>query len=284
MEKQDKRNVMVLGTASDVGKGLIATALCRWLHRGGVNVAPFKAMNPGERGTGSVLNPEQAYQALAAQARPNADMNPILVNFTNMEMPRFSVLGELPNAVDSLSLDVRADVFRSVVKNAYERLAAQHSFIVIEGCGSPVEINLLPRDFANLWLATEVKAQCILVANAESGGAYAAVAGTLSLMTAEQRKLIAGILINKFHGPVDDFRRGMLELEARLGIPCVGIIPYLPGLRFLNEDDGGALPDQSRQIVRQGTEIHEEQLREIDRWTDHVVAHIQPDFLGSLLH
>jgi adenosylcobyric acid synthase len=283
MEKHDRRNVMVLGTASDVGKGLIATALCRWLCRSGINVAPFKAMNPGQRAPGILLNAEQESQALAAQASPSADMNPIRVDFTNVQVPLFGVSGELCDDLASLSLEARAGVLRSVVMDAYRRLAARHSFIVIEGCGSPVEINLLPRDFVNLWLAREVKARCILVGNAEKGGAYAAVAGTINLMSEEQRHLIVGILINKFHGPSDDFRKGMQELEARLKIPCIGIIPFLPGLRFLNDDPDGALTDESQRSVRKVKGTRDERLHEIDTWTDHVVTHMRRDFLESLV-
>jgi adenosylcobyric acid synthase len=268
-----QRNLMVLGTASNVGKGTITTALCRWLRRNRVSVAPFKAMNPLVTDRSSLENRavhrEQAYQAVAAGIEPHADMNPILVGFCG-SLPVFRILGKEAHDLDSLDLDERADALRAIVKSAYDRLSNEYSFIAIEGCGSPVELNLMHRDFVNLWLAEEVDANCLLVTSAEHGGAFAAAMGTLALLNPNQRKRIQGLIINKFSGQTEDFKEGVRLLEKEARVECVGVIPFFPGLDFLGRENPKR---HSHELVNQ----------EIDGWTDHVVSHLRSDFLTQLI-
>ena len=234
--------LMVLGTASHAGKSLIVTALCRILARRGVRVAPFKAqnmsLNSAATPDGLEIGRAQALQAEAAGLAPRADMNPVLLKPMSQTSSQAVVNGRIYGSLearDFLGRGKRA-LWPHVVA-AYERLAAEFDVIVIEGAGSPAEINLRDSDIVNMAVAHLSNARCLLVADIDRGGAFAAVAGTFALLDDRDRQRFAGYAFNKFRGDVSLLDGGIRVLDARVSVPCVGIIPHFD-TSGLDEEDG----------------------------------------------
>jgi adenosylcobyric acid synthase len=236
---------MVLGTASHAGKSLIATALCRILARRGTRVAPFKAqnmsLNSAATPDGLEIGRAQALQAEAAGLAPRADMNPVLLKPMSHTGSQAVVDGRVfgtMNARDFLGAGKR--VLWPHVVAAYERLAVEFDVIVIEGAGSPAEINLRASDIVNMEVAHLAGARALLVADIDRGGAFAAIAGTLALLDERDRSAIVAYAFNKFRGDKGLLDDGISALDARLGIPCAGIVPWLD-TAGLDEEDGVAI-------------------------------------------
>lgn len=225
-------NLMILGTSSGVGKTLVTAAICRWLASNGVAAAPFKAvsMQMGRvsyhPAMGGEIHLQQLCQARAANAEPSGDMNPIVLRQIGNEVETV-ILGEYSATISQLSAAARVQFLRTAIVDAYARLSKAYTCIVIEGCGSPVELNLKERDLANLWLAETLDAPCLLVANVENTGVFASLLGTLSLMTERERSRVVGFVVNKFHGSVADFDDGVRILEDKARLPCFGVIPFV---------------------------------------------------------
>lgn len=231
---------MVLGTASDAGKSLTVGALCRILRQDGFDVAPFKAQNMALNSfatrEGHEIGRAQAMQAQAAGVEPHVDMNPILLKPTSDVGSQVVINGKVLGnygAVDYYSLKSQ---LLNVVSDAYQRLAAKHDVIVLEGAGSPVEMNLKDRDVVNLKMAEIANAACLLVTDIDRGGVFASLVGTYALLEAHERSRFFGFLINKFRGDVTLFTPGIDYLEARLSQPCLGVIPYLRDHHIDDED------------------------------------------------
>ncbi|HVA28679.1 MAG TPA: cobyric acid synthase [Candidatus Baltobacteraceae bacterium] len=246
------RAVMVLGTASNAGKSLIATALCRILARQGHAVAPFKAqnmsLNSAATPDGLEIGRAQALQAEAARLAPRADMNPVLLKPMSSTGSQAVVNGRVWGNV--LARDfvggTKALLWPSVCA-AYDRLASEFELIVIEGAGSPAEINLREHDIVNMSVAHYAEARALLVADIDRGGAFAAVAGTMALLDERDRTRIVGYAFNKFRGDASLLAPGIAMLEPHVGTPCLGIIPWLD-TRGLDEEDGVCL---ERRLERQ---------------------------------
>ncbi len=218
--------IMVVGTASGAGKSILVTALCRIFSDMGIDVAPFKVQNMSLNAI-AVQDGEMAYaqylQALAARVEPTVLMNPILLKPEN-DKTHIVLLGKhytTLNAKKYMSTE-KDDVYRFAM-NAFEKLQNEHEMIVIEGAGSPAEINL-SHDIANLKFAKDVGAKIVLVADIDRGGAFASIVGTLELI---DRKNIIGIIINKFRGDESLLYPGFEFLENRYHIPVLGTIPYI---------------------------------------------------------
>jgi adenosylcobyric acid synthase len=246
------RALMVLGTSSGAGKSLIAAALCRHLARTGLRVAPFKAqnmsLNSAATPDGLEIGRAQALQAEAAGVVPSADHNPVLLK-PSANGAQAIVQGRLFGRV-SASDDPGANRARfwPYVLESYQRLAAAHDVIVIEGAGSPAEINLRAGDFANMAMAHAADARCLLVGDIDRGGVFAAIFGTLALLDEADRARIDGWIVNKFRGDVEALKPGLAMLEQRIGKPCLGVVPHLGDVR-LEEEEGVAL-EEPRRITR----------------------------------
>jgi adenosylcobyric acid synthase len=226
--------LMVVGTASQVGKSLVATAICRILSRQGWRVTPFKSHN---QTTNSYVTPgggeiayAQALQSWAAGTNPRLEMNPVFLK------PKSGgsqlILGGRP--IGPVTLDQYYDQYAGqtwqVIEESLRRLAEDFDLVVCEGEGSPVEIMIMDKDPANLRLAEHLNAATILVADSDRGGTFAQIIGTLELMTPEARRLIKGIIINKYRGSKVTIQSGMDWLQSRTGIPVLGVIPWLEDL------------------------------------------------------
>ncbi len=224
--------IMVVGTASHAGKSLITTALCRILSRRGWRVAPFKgqnmALNAYVTNTGGEIGYAQAVQAWAAQVSPMPEMNPILLkpqgDMTSQVILRGRPVGRIS------AQDYYEKFFETgwqAVQDSLARLEQEFDFLVCEGAGSPVEMNLKHRDLTNMRVAKHLNAPTVLVADIDRGGVFAHIIGTLELLDADERSLIKGIIINKFRGQLDLLQPGLEWLKERTGIPILGVLPWL---------------------------------------------------------
>ncbi len=239
---------MALGTASHVGKSLLTAGLCRIFKQDGYRVAPFKAqnmaLNSAATPDGGEIGRAQALQAEACDLAPTTDMNPILIKPSSDQTAQYVVQGKVwrnLTARDYFDFRVR-ELFPRVLES-YRRLAAHSDVVVLEGAGSPAEINLRDRDIVNLRMAHAADAACLLIGDIDRGGVFAALVGTLTLLDDADRARIRGTVINKFRGDRALLEPGLAMLEARAGRPCVGVVPYLPALG-LEEEDSVALEDR----------------------------------------
>ena len=232
--------IAVLGTGSDVGKSVIATALCRVLADRGLRVAPFKAQNmsnnSGVTPEGLEMGRAQIVQAEAARIAPHVDMNPILLKPTSEVGSQVVLLGEaLTNATATAYHQFKARLFQEACR-AYDRLAAVHDLIVMEGAGSCAEVNLMASDITNLRMADYAGARVLLVADIHRGGVFAQLVGTLACLEPAQQDQIAGFVINRFRGDLALFADGTRWITARTAKPVFGVLPWLADIRIEAED------------------------------------------------
>lgn len=240
MKSRRAKTLMFLGTGSDVGKSVLAAAFCRILKQDGYAVAPFKAQNMA---LNSYITPEggemgraQVVQAEAAGVAPHVDMNPILLKPTSSMGSQVIVLGRAVGNFSAMEYYAYKKKLVSVVQNAFDRLAARYDVVVLEGAGSAVELNLKEHDLVNLAMARLAQAPCILVGDIDRGGIFAALLGSLMLMEEEERKQIAGFIVNKFRGDPELFRPGVRILEERSGRPVFGVVPFFQDIALPEED------------------------------------------------
>src|ERR1044071_6181575 len=219
--------LMVLGTGSDAGKSLTVAALCRILRQDGFNVAPFKAQNMALNSfatrEGHEIGRAQAMQAQAAGIEPYVDMNPILLKPTSDVGSQVIINGKVSGNYKGVDYYELKPQLIEAVSAAYQRLAARHEIIVLEGAGSPVEMNLKDRDVVNLRMAEIANAKCLLVTDIDRGGVFASLVGTYALLKPDERRRFCGFVINKFRGDVNLFTPGIRYLEQRLSQPCLGV-------------------------------------------------------------
>jgi len=232
--------IMVQGTASNVGKSLICTALCRLFSREGYRVAPFKAQNMALNSfstpDGGEIGRSQAVQAEAAGLAPSVEMNPILLKPDARAGSQVILLGQPVGLMSPERYDRYKDDAFAIVEQSYRRLAAQHDLIVIEGAGSPVEVNLKDRDLANMRVAAMADAPVLLVGDIDRGGLFASIIGTLALLDHDERRRVRGFIVNKFRGDIEHLRPGLRFLEVETDRPVLGVIPALDDLPFPAED------------------------------------------------
>ena len=224
------RYITVLGTQSNVGKSVLVTALCRILHRRGCRVAPFKSQNMSLNSwitkDGKEIGIAQAIQAFAAGVEPTADMNPVLLKPKGDMTSQVIVLGEPLGDRRVGQYYAGIEEMMAVAEGALDRLSMDYDMIVIEGAGGAAEINLYDRDIANSRIARAVGSPIILVGDIERGGVFASLYGTLALLPEADRKLVKGLIINKFRGDVSLLVPGIEELERLTGVPVLGVVPY----------------------------------------------------------
>jgi adenosylcobyric acid synthase len=242
------RALMILGTASHVGKSLLTAGLGRIFSDEGIRVAPFKAqnmsLNSAATPDGCEIGRAQALQAGACRVAPCAEMNPILIKPSSETGSQVVLLGRVWGQVTASDYHMRRveDLFPAVLES-YRTLAARYDLILLEGAGSPAEINLRKHDIVNMRMAHASDAACLLVGDIDRGGVFAALLGTMELLEPEDRARIRGFAINKFRGDAALLRPGVEMMEQRLGIPCAGVIPYLRNLG-LEEEDSVAMEDR----------------------------------------
>ena len=225
------KSIMVQGTMSSAGKSLLVAGLCRVFHQDGLRVAPFKSQNMALNSfitkEGLEMGRAQVVQAEAAGVEPSVLMNPILLKPCSDKGSQVIVCGEPVGTMDSVSYYEYRGSLKKTITECYGKLAEGHDVIVIEGAGSPAEINLNEDDIVNMGMAELVDAPVILVADIDRGGVFAQIYGTIMLLPPEQRVRIKGVIINKFRGDVEILRPGLAMIEEKTGVPVIGVLPYL---------------------------------------------------------
>lgn len=234
------KKVMVQGTGSYVGKSVIAAALCAYFRQRGFRVAPFKAQNMSNNSfvtaDGGEIGRAQAFQAQVCGIEPSVEMNPILLKPAAEKGAQVVVLGKPAGVMAASEYHAFQPRLREIIQSSFNTLSSQFDLVVIEGAGSPAEINLRPFDIVNMAVAQMTGAPVILVGDINPGGVFAWLVGTLELLTAEERSLVKGFLINKFRGERSLLQGGVDFLEAKTGKKVLGVVPFAPGLAVPEED------------------------------------------------
>ncbi|MEO7494981.1 MAG: cobyric acid synthase [Massilia sp.] len=245
--------LMVQGTTSDAGKTTLVAAMCRHLARRGVRVAPFKpqnmALNSAVTADGGEIGRAQALQAAAAGLAPHTDMNPVLLKPSSDTGAQVVIHGKVQADMQARDYHNYKQVAMQAVLASYARLSAQYDCVLVEGAGSPAEINLRDRDIANMGFAEAVDCPVILVADIDRGGVFAHVVGTLSCLSDSERSRIAGFVINRFRGDIGLLEPGLRWLEEQTGKPVLAVLPYLQGL-YLDAEDAVELVQAERGAFR----------------------------------
>ncbi|MBD5771143.1 cobyric acid synthase [Marinomonas colpomeniae] len=233
-------SLMVQGTTSDAGKSTLVTALCRLFARRGIQVAPFKpqnmALNSAVTNDGNEIGRAQAVQAYAAGLEPHVDMNPILLKPNTDTGAQVIIQGKAIGNMNAVGYHEYKSVAKEAALDSYYRLAAQYDAVLIEGAGSPAEINLRARDIANMGFAESIDCPVIIIADIDKGGVFAHLVGTLDLLSQSEQDRVIGFVINRFRGDISLLQSGLDWLEKRTGKPVLGVLPYLTGFHLESED------------------------------------------------
>ncbi len=278
-----KGGLMVCGTSSDVGKTHIVSGLCRSLARRGISVAPFKAQNMALNSyvtpSGHEIGRAQAVQALAAGIPPEPAMNPILLKPTSEKTSQVVVLGRPMGHLSALEYHHRKQELLDTVIDALAGLRRRFDVVVLEGAGSPAEINLLRDDIVNLRIAHEARLPAIVVGDIDRGGVFAALFGTVELLPDHYRSLVRGFVINKFRGDPALLGDGMDQLQHRCGVPTLGVIPFAPDLALEAEDSlalEGLRPQADREPIADSLDIVLIRLPRMSNFTDVDAIGVEP--------
>lgn len=233
------KSIMVQGTASSVGKSIICTALCRILTQDGNTVAPFKSQNMSLNSyithEGHEMGRAQVMQAEACNKAPIVQMNPILLKPTTDRKSQVVLNGIVAEHMDATEYFKFKPKLKEMVKDTYNKLLQQNDVMVIEGAGSPAEINLKSEDIVNMGMAEIASSPVILVADIDRGGVFASIYGTIMLLEEKEKKRVKGIIINKFRGSVELLKPGLKQIEELVNVPVLGVIPYF-NLNIEDED------------------------------------------------
>lgn len=276
MDKQAVKTLMVQGTTSDAGKSTLVAGLCRVLYRSGVKVAPFKpqnmALNAAVTADGGEIGRAQAVQAMACGLPPHTDMNPVLLKPNSDTGCQVIIHGQVVgNQEASTYHDYKKTAMQAVLQS-YQRLQQQYGCVVVEGAGSPAEINLRANDIANMGFAEAVDCPVMLVADIDKGGVFAHLVGTLALLSESEQARVVGFVINKFRGDIALLQPGLDWLEERTGKPVIGVLPYLHDLHLEAEDA----------VAQTNTKKSETQLTVVVPVLPHIANHT--DFDALRLH
>ena len=232
--------LMVQGTTSDAGKSTLVTALCRWLTRQGVRVVPFKpqnmALNSAVTAEGGEIGRAQAVQAQAAGLAPHTDMNPVLLKPNSDTGAQVIIHGRAVTSMNAVAYHDYKAIAMQAVLASHQRLNEQYPVVMVEGAGSPAEINLRAGDIANMGFAEAVDCPVILIADINRGGVFAHLVGTLELLSPTEQARVKGFIINRFRGDIALLQPGLDWLEQRTGKPVIGVLPYVLDLHLEAED------------------------------------------------
>ena len=232
--------LMVQGTTSDAGKSTLVTALCRWLTRQGVRVVPFKpqnmALNSAVTAEGGEIGRAQAVQAQAAGLAPHTDMNPVLLKPNSDTGAQVIIHGRAVTSMNAVAYHDYKAIAMQAVLASHQRLSAAYPVVMVEGAGSPAEINLRAGDIANMGFAEAVDCPVVLIADINRGGVFAHLVGTLELLSETEQARVKGFIINRFRGDIALLQPGLDWLEQRTGKPVIGVLPYVLDLHLEAED------------------------------------------------
>lgn len=270
------KSIMLQGTGSSVGKSLLCAGLCRALRQDGLRVAPFKsqnmALNSFVTREGLEMGRAQVVQAQAAGIEPAAAMNPILLKPTGDRKSQVMVMGRPIGNMTAAEYQAYKPKLRRMVKETYDALEARYDAVVIEGAGSPAEINLREGDLVNMWMAEAADAPVLLVGDIDRGGVFAALYGTLALLQPDERARVKGMIVNRFRGDVSILEPGLRMIEEITGVPVLGVVPWLD-VDIEDEDSvtdrfaGGGSGDVTVAVVR---------LKHISNFTDFQALSLHP--------
>jgi adenosylcobyric acid synthase len=268
------RALMVQGASSSAGKSLLTTALARVFHRRGIDLVPFKAQNMSNNArvvAGGEIGTAQYLQALAAGIEPDVRMNPILVKPEGDNRSQVVVLGKPDLELSRLTWRERPQSLWPVIEESLQSLRAEHDLLLLEGAGSPAEINLHDSDLANMRSAKAADARVIVVADIDRGGAFAHLYGTWALLPKDERALIAGFVLNKFRGDPSLLPPAPQQLEDLTGVPTLGVLPWLE--HSLPDEDGAATPQRgngraSVAVVRYPTASNLDEFKQLEQVAD----------------
>ena len=272
------RRIMIQGTMSGVGKSLLTAALCRIFRQDGYRPAPFKsqnmALNSYVTKDGLEMGRAQAVQAFAAGLEPDVRMNPVLLKPSSDTGSQVIVMGEVRGEYGAKAYFARKKALLPEIMAAYGSLAAEYDPVVIEGAGSPAEINLKENDIVNMGLAEQANAPVLLVGDIDRGGVFAQLVGTVELLEPHERARVSGFVLNKFRGDPSLLKSGLEMLTARTGIPVLGVLPYLD----LDIDDEDSLaPRLERTGKTAPVDIAVIRLPRISNFTDFAPLELHPD-------
>ncbi|HPG29650.1 MAG TPA: cobyric acid synthase [bacterium] len=238
--KKKSKAIMFVGTGSDTGKSIITAAFCRILKRRGLKVAPFKAQNMALNSYvcdgGYEIGRAQAYQAFAAGIKPDSRMNPVLLKPSSDSMSQVIINGKPLDNFTASNYYKRRKIFRNASRAAFDSLSDEYDFIVIEGAGSPAEINLMKYDIVNMSMAEYAQADTYLIGDIDKGGVFASLKGTIDLLPEKHKKLLKGIIINKFRGDMNLLIPAFKMFRKYSKIPITGVLPYIHNLTVDEED------------------------------------------------
>jgi adenosylcobyric acid synthase len=283
--------IMIQGTSSHVGKSVLAAALCHILTQDGHRVAPFKswnmALNSFVTRDGGEIGRAQGEQAAAAGIEASVHMNPILIKPKGKGQAQVIIRGQVHGDMDYSARSGRESVrfFMEIIRESFDLLAQEFDIIVIEGAGSPAEINLARQDVANMRVAHLADAPVLLVSDVDQGGALAAVVGTMLLLPEKDRKRVAGFIFNKFRGDRSLLAPGLAVVEQHTGRPVLGVVPYLTGYRGA-EEDGVALERRPQSAASDDgrLRIYVTRLPHISNFTDMDALAAEEDVCLSYVH
>lgn len=233
-------NIMIQGTTSSAGKSFISTALCRIFTEDGYRVCPFKSQNMSSKSyttkEGYIMSPAQVFQAWAANRQAHPNMNPILLQPLSEQGSRVIIQGREEESMEAREYFKFRNSLKPMIKDTYKGIEKDNDLVVIEGAGSPAEINLKENDIVNMGMAEIADAPVLLVADIDRGGVFASLYGTVMLLEDHERARIKGLIINKFRGDKSLLDPGIDMIEELLNIPVVGTIPYMD-LQVIQEDN-----------------------------------------------
>jgi len=271
------KTLMIQGTASSVGKSILCAAFLRILKQDGYRVAPFKAQNMALNSfvtrDGREMGRAQVTQAQAAGAEPDVRMNPVLLKPTGDRRSQVIVEGRAVGNMTAMEYHRYKPELRQRIKQIYDALENDYDYVVIEGAGSPAEINLREGDIVNMAMAEAADAPVILVGDINLGGVFASLLGTVMLLTEEERKRVKGVIINKFRGDVRILEPGLRMLEERIHIPVLGVVPWMD----VEIEDEDSVTERFHRAAGQGDlDIAVVRLRHISNFTDFQALTLQP--------
>lgn len=281
------KTIMVQGTGTGVGKSIVAAGLCRLFKQKGYRVAPFKSQNMSNNSyvcpDGGEISRAQAVQAEACGIEPRVEMNPILLKPMSNTTAQVVLMGKAAGNITASQYWNRENPHLDVIFNAFETLSREFDLVVIEGAGSPAEINLKKREVTNMRIAKMTKSPVILIGDIDRGGIFAQFVGTMEVLDEEEKAYIRGFIINRFRGEIKILKPGIKWLEKRTSQPVLGVLPFIENLNIAEEDSLPAAKLRSAQKREKMLLIHVIKLPHISNFTDFDIMGREPGVLVRYL-